>query len=91
VRVEDARSAGGLRRRDTFEQLVETSSSALVGKRGAPVTGAVRAEIFDGFRGFYRASRNGEFSRVDGTLEKLIGRSPQSMRHVFENSAQPNE
>ncbi|HET9953897.1 MAG TPA: SDR family oxidoreductase [Polyangiaceae bacterium] len=34
--------------------------------------------------GFYRASRAGEFARVDGTLEKLIGRKPQSMRSVLE-------
>jgi uncharacterized protein YbjT (DUF2867 family) len=37
--------------------------------------------------GFYRASRNGEFSRVDGTLEKLIGRRPESVRRVFEGVA----
>lgn len=37
--------------------------------------------------GFYRASRNGEFSRVDGTLEKLIGRRPESMRYVFDGVA----
>ncbi|HET9931767.1 MAG TPA: NAD(P)H-binding protein [Polyangiaceae bacterium] len=33
--------------------------------------------------GFYAASRNREFARVDGTLASLIGRKPQSMRDVF--------
>ncbi len=34
--------------------------------------------------GFYKASRRAEFSKVDPTLEQLIGRPPKSMRHVLE-------
>lgn len=57
---------------DTFEALLTT--------RGVP------RPLVGISLGFYRASRNGEFSHVDGTLEQLIGRKPQTMRHIFENS-----
>ena len=33
--------------------------------------------------GFYLASRRGEFSAVDPTLERLLGRSPIGMRDVI--------
>jgi NAD(P)H dehydrogenase (quinone) len=33
--------------------------------------------------GFYRASRAGEFAKVDATLEQLLGRRPTSMRAVL--------
>lgn len=33
--------------------------------------------------GLYRASHNGEFSAVDPTLQKLLGRAPTSMREVI--------
>lgn len=45
--------------------------------RGIP---AVVAEIA---LGYYRASRAGEFSAVDPTLEELIGRKPTPMRDVM--------
>lgn len=33
--------------------------------------------------GYYTASRNGEFSRTDATLERLIGRRPKTMPQVI--------
>jgi uncharacterized protein YbjT (DUF2867 family) len=33
--------------------------------------------------GFYRAARAGEFSQVDPTLERLLGRKPQTIRDVL--------
>lgn len=33
--------------------------------------------------GYYEASRRGEFSTVDPTLEQVIGRSPRKMRDVL--------
>lgn len=33
--------------------------------------------------GYYRASRNGEFSMTDATLERLIGRPPTTMRELM--------
>jgi uncharacterized protein YbjT (DUF2867 family) len=33
--------------------------------------------------GYYRASRNGEFSMVDGTLQQLIGRAPTTMQALM--------
>ena len=34
--------------------------------------------------GLYIASRNGEFARIDPTLEQLLGRRPTSMQDVLE-------
>jgi NAD(P)H dehydrogenase (quinone) len=33
--------------------------------------------------GFYQAARAGEFSKVDSTLERLLGRKPQTIRDVI--------
>ena len=33
--------------------------------------------------GFYRAARAGELSNVDSTLERLLGRKPQTIRDVI--------
>jgi hypothetical protein len=33
--------------------------------------------------GLFAASRQGEFAAVDPTLERLLGRSPRSMRDVL--------
>ncbi|WP_224249551.1 NAD(P)H-binding protein [Hyalangium gracile] len=38
--------------------------------------------------GLYRASRNGEFTAVDPTLQKLLGRAPTSMREVILREAE---
>lgn len=36
--------------------------------------------------GLYIASRLGEFATVDPSLERLLGRRPQSIREVLANS-----
>ena len=41
--------------------------------------------VADLMGGLYRASRANEFARVDGTLERLLGRAPVSMRQVLRN------
>ncbi len=38
--------------------------------------------------GFYRASRAGEFSAVDPTLERLLDRRPIGMREVMAQTTQ---
>ena len=42
----------------------------------------------DMFLGFYAASRQGEFARVDPTLARLIGRPPMTMRDVLQATLQ---
>jgi len=37
--------------------------------------------------GFYRAARAGEFSNVDSTLERLLGRKPQTIKDVIVKQA----
>ncbi len=49
--------------------------------RGAP-EGAAKMTL-----GLYIASRNGEFARVDPTLEDMLGRRPTSMRDLIANNA----
>ena len=44
------------------------------------------ASIFDGLN---RASRRGESSRIDPTLERLIGRPPASLRDVLGEERRP--
>ncbi|EQB10835.1 MULTISPECIES: NAD(P)H-binding protein [Sphingobium] len=40
-------------------------------------------EAIDISLGMFMAARSGEFSKVDPTMEKLLGRKPQSMREVL--------
>lgn len=43
-------------------------------------------KIVDIVLGLYKAARNGEFSTVDPTLEKLLGRAPITMRSLMEDT-----
>ncbi|QBD81000.1 NAD-dependent epimerase/dehydratase family protein [Ktedonosporobacter rubrisoli] len=43
----------------------------------------------DMYMGIFRASRRGEFSRVDPTLARLIGRAPKSMRDILKEMTSP--
>ena len=56
---------------------------ALLAARGAPDSVATIA------LGLYTASRNGEFSAVDGTLAELLGRRPIDMRTLLAKKVQP--
>ncbi|HEX6482855.1 MAG TPA: SDR family oxidoreductase [Ktedonobacteraceae bacterium] len=48
-------------------------------------------ERADVLLGMFRASRQGEFNRVDPTLARLIGRPPMSMRGVLSAAISPAE
>ena len=50
---------------------------AAMASRGAP------SHVADLVLGLYVASRNGEFSAIDPTLEQLLGRAPVRMRQVL--------
>ena len=50
-----------------------------------------REPAVDIFLGFYAASRQGEFARVDPTLARLIGRPPMTMRDVLQATLQTDK
>jgi len=54
---------------------------AKVAAKGAP------AQVAEFSLSFYRAARRGEFSAVDPTLERLIGRPPTTMRELIARAA----
>ncbi len=56
--------------------IADDAFRASMAARGAPPAAASIA------LGLYAASRAGEFSRVDPTLERLLGRSPVAMRDI---------
>ncbi len=57
--------------------IADEALSARMAERGAP------PRMADLLLGFYIAGRNGEFAAIDLTLERLLGRSPKSMRDVM--------
>ena len=59
------------------EVITDEDLRAKMAARGAPPRAA------DNAVGLYVAARNGEFSAIDPTLERLLGRSPTPMRDVM--------
>jgi NAD(P)H dehydrogenase (quinone) len=59
------------------ELLSDTDFQAKMAARGLP------ARVADISLGLYRASRQGEFAAVDPALERLLGRSPISVRDLI--------
>ena len=51
--------------------------------RSSLVSHGIPESIADGLGGLFKASRAHEFAVVDPTLERLLGRSPKSMRDVL--------
>ena len=59
--------------------------------RAARVAQGTPAPMAEMLLGMYRAARRGDFAAVDPTLEKLLGRRPQTMREVLGAALQPAE
>ncbi|MBV9257749.1 MAG: SDR family oxidoreductase [Ktedonobacteraceae bacterium] len=57
--------------------------------RDSLVTHGFPEERVDMLLGIFRASRQGEFNRVDPTLARLIGRPPMSLRDVLSAAISP--
>ncbi len=73
-----ARIASEIQGRPVLRQLIpDDELRARMAARGAPQRAA------DITLGFYRASRAGEFARIDPTLERLLGRRPMAMQAVI--------
>jgi uncharacterized protein YbjT (DUF2867 family) len=73
-----ARIATQVRGREVLRDVIPDEDFAeQLAVRGLP------PPVRDLLLGFYRASRAGEFGKVDATLEKLIGRKPQTMKDVL--------
>lgn len=51
--------------------------------RAASIARGAPAQMTDMLLGFYRAARRGDFAKVDPTLEAVLGRRPQTMRHAL--------
>jgi hypothetical protein len=51
--------------------------------RSSLVSHGIPEWMADGLGGLYKASRAHEFAVVDPTLERLLGRSPKSMKDVL--------
>jgi NAD(P)H dehydrogenase (quinone) len=75
-----AEISGGPKRR---EVIADEALEAKMTARGVP------AAVIPIALGLYRASRRGEFSAVDPTLERLIGRRPTTMRDLIARAAPP--
>lgn len=76
-----ARLAGDLTGADVRRDLIPDEAIAeRMAARGASPSAAAAA------LGLYIASRQGEFATVDPSLERLLGRRPQSIREVLANS-----
>lgn len=71
--IASARQALPVRR----QILPDEDLRARMAARGVP------GRVVDIMLGFYLASRHGEFAAVDPTLERLLGRSPLSMRDLI--------
>ncbi|GHO88393.1 SDR family oxidoreductase [Dictyobacter formicarum] len=59
--------------------------------RAGLVAHGLPEERADMFLGLFRASRQGEFSRIDPTLARLIGRKPRSVRDVLKATISSEE
>ena len=57
--------------------------------REAKVVAGVPAPMAEMLLGTYRAARRGDFAAVDTTLEKLLGRRPQTIRDVLAATLKP--
>lgn len=59
--------------------------------RDAMVAQGAPAPMAEMLLGMYRAARRGDFAAIDPTLEKLLGRRPQTMRDVLAGILKPAE